>query len=142
MNGFSISMLARAARIAADTVRRYERLGSIVRRSSGQTAAGRYAHSYLLQVRMIRRAKAVGFSLAEITTLLHIQRAGVPETCTLLRRRLDRIEQQVEELQRWRVALLELMVFGSQGMPALQFLRRQLPDSEVTSVDDATAARH
>ena len=142
MIGLSMSMLARAARVATGTVRRYERLGLIPRRSSGQTGSGRYTHSDLLQVRMILRAKEVGFSLAEIAALLQIQRGGAPETYLPLRRRLDRIEKQAEELARWRVALLELMVFGSHGMPALQFLMRQLPDTEATRVDDPAATRH
>jgi DNA-binding transcriptional MerR regulator len=48
-------------------------MGLIPRGAQGQTGYRRYTHADLHQVRMIRHAKAIGFSLAEIAALLDVR---------------------------------------------------------------------
>jgi MerR family mercuric resistance operon transcriptional regulator len=117
-------------------------MGLIPRPAQRQSGDLRYTHEHLHLIRIIRRANAIGFSLAEIAALSHRQPAAANEACTLLRQKLDRVELQIAELQRWRVALLELMVFGSQGMPALLFLAWKLAASTTTNDSHADSTRH
>ena len=70
MSTYSIGELARRAGVAIDTVRYYER--NQLLDPAGRLASGyrRYGDSELRRLRFIRRAKALGFSLADVRALL------------------------------------------------------------------------
>ena len=118
MDGLSTGKMARAARVSVDTVRLYERMGLIP--SPPRSAAGyrRYRQEDLARLRVICRARAVGFSLADIATLL-TSTTRSSKARALARRRRSEIERQIAELTCWRDALSAAL--SSEGETTFRF---------------------
>ena len=76
MSGFTIGKLAKAAHVRIDTIRFYEKLGllSPQRRPSGFREYSEHDRERLV---FIRRARALGFSLDEISRFLLLKRGRV-----------------------------------------------------------------
>lgn len=106
----TIGAAAKAAGVAIDTVRYYEREGLL-------PAAGRSAGGYRLygpadveRLRFIRQAKALGFTLGDIAGLLQLQDGGgsrqqVRETA---RARISELDRKIRELTSIRDSLVAL----------------------------------
>ncbi len=99
----TIGAVARAAGIAIDTIRYYEREGLLpvpARRLSGYRD---YTPDAVVRLRFIRRAKELGFSLPEIRELLALsadRERGVRGVKQRAEARLAEIERRIRELQR------------------------------------------
>jgi len=112
MTSFTIGEVARRAEVGVDTVRHYERLGLLpppARRLSGYR---QYADADVRRLRFIRRAKALGFSLEDIRSLLELSAdgdRGVRGVHARAQARLDDIEARIAELQRMRRGLKKLV---------------------------------
>jgi MerR family copper efflux transcriptional regulator len=110
MATMTIGRLAKEAGINIDTIRYYERNGLIpepVRRASGYRE---YEAADLRRLRFILRAKALGFTLAEIGELLSL--SGDRDVRGVKRRaeqRLEQVEYKIKELQRVRRGLKTLV---------------------------------
>lgn len=111
METFSIGQVARQAGVGVETVRFYEREGLLeepVRRASG---CRQYSEEAIKQIRFIKRAQQLGFSLKEIAELLTLRVDGRTE-CSQVRERaaakLAEVELKMVELQRMRQALLQV----------------------------------
>ncbi len=111
MDGMTIGQVARAAGVGVETIRFYERRGLLdepPRRASGYR---QYSDGAVRQLRFIRRAKELGFSLREIAELLEL-RAETPTQCEDVRRRLEAkitdIENRIADLHHIKRALAEL----------------------------------
>jgi len=107
----TIGQLARRAGVGVETLRFYEREGLIAeppRRRSGYRS---YPEGAVRRVRFIREAKALGFSLREISEILAL-RVGPGATCddvrSLKERKIADIDRRIEELTRMRDALTRL----------------------------------
>lgn len=106
----TIGQLAKAGGLGVETVRYYEREGIL---EPPRRAANGYRHyppEAVARLAFVRRAKALGFSLAEIRELL-----GLAEPCgdrarvkDLAQHKLAEIDRRIEELRRMRGALAEL----------------------------------
>ena len=111
MENLSISKLAAAAGVGIDTVRFYERAGLL--KKPRRTPAGYrvYASGDATRLRFVRRAKALGFSLDEITELLRLNDGGGRRSAVrkVAERRLAEIEQKVAELSQMRNSLRHLL---------------------------------
>ena len=110
MSMFGIGQLARRAGVAIDTVRYYERNDLLA--PSGRMASGyrRYGDVELKRLRFIRRAKALGFSLADIRELLALSdQRNVAKIKRAAETRLVDIEQRLAELARIRDGLNKLI---------------------------------
>lgn len=110
MPEFSIGQLARRAGVGIDTVRYYER--SRLLTPAGRLASGyrRYGDVELKRLRFIRRAKALGFTLAEIRGLLALSsERNVAKVRRAAQARLADIEQRLEELESMRSGLRKLI---------------------------------
>lgn len=113
-----IGDVARQAELSIDTVRFYEReglLGRVRRSSSGQR---QYDEQTVRRLAFVRRATALGFSLAEVKGLLALRvSARVP--CDRVRERaltkLADIDRRIAELQEMRGALARLATGCEQG---------------------------
>jgi MerR family mercuric resistance operon transcriptional regulator len=110
MASLTIGRLARASGIGVETVRFYERQGLLP--LPDRTASGyrQYAPETVHRLAFIRRAKQLGFSLAEIAELLDLEevqgeRARVK---ALAEHKLAQIDRRIEELRRMRGALADL----------------------------------
>jgi len=110
MKELSIGQLARRAGVAVDTVRYYERNQLLA--PAGRLASGyrRYADHELKRLLFIRRAKALGFTLADIRELLSLSdQRSVPRIKKAAEARLTDIERRLAELKRVRDGLKELV---------------------------------
>jgi MerR family copper efflux transcriptional regulator len=112
MESFTIGEVARRARVGVDTVRYYERnhlLPEAARRLSG------YRESRVDDVRrlrFIRRAKELGFTLAEIRELLTLssdRERGVRGVKARAEARVAEVERRIRELQQVRRGLRRLI---------------------------------
>ncbi len=103
MSSFTIGEVARRAGVAIDTVRYYERshlLPEPDRRPSGYR---QYVLGDVDRLRFIRRAKALGFSLAEVKDLLELstdRERGVKGVKARAQHRLVDLESRMAEMQR------------------------------------------
>jgi len=110
MSSLSIGQLAKQAGVAIDTVRYYER--NQLLDPAGRLASGyrRYGDSELRRLRFIRRAKALGFSLADVRALLSLSdERNVAKVKRAAEARLAEVEQRLAELERIRNALQALV---------------------------------
>jgi MerR family copper efflux transcriptional regulator len=110
MSLLSIGQLAKRAGVAIDTVRYYERDGLLS--PSGRLPSGyrRYGEAELKRLRFIRRAKALGFSLADIRVLLSLSRErNVAKVKRAAQTRLADVESRIHELERIRNGLQTLI---------------------------------
>jgi MerR family copper efflux transcriptional regulator len=110
MSTFSIGQLAERAGVAIDTVRYYERNALLA--PAGRLASGyrRYGVTELKRLRFIRRAKALGFSLDDIRSLLTLSdERDVAKVKRAAQRKLEDIEQRLAELERIRAGLHALI---------------------------------
>ncbi|SEJ48476.1 heavy metal-responsive transcriptional regulator [Frateuria terrea] len=108
----TIGAVAKRAGVAIDTIRYYEREGLLpepTRRPSGYRS---YGEGTVAQLRFIRRAKNLGFTLEEIRELLALsadRQRGVKAVRQRAQRRLADIEARIAELERVRAGLAELV---------------------------------
>lgn len=108
----TIGAVAKRAGVPIDTIRYYEREGLLpepTRRPSGYRS---YGQDTVAQLRFIRRAKTLGFTLEEIGELLTLsadRQLGVKAVKQRAQRRLADIEARIAELERVRAGLAELV---------------------------------
>jgi len=108
----TIGRLAQRAGVNIDTIRYYERNGLLpapTRRPSGYRE---YAAGDVERLRFIRRAKELGFALAEIAELLSLTANRHSDMRSVKRKaeeRLTQIEFKIRELQRVRRGLQKLI---------------------------------
>jgi len=104
--------LAELAGVSADTLRHYERIGLL---PSPQRSAGGYrlyAPAALDRVRLIRRARAIGFSLKELGGILRVrEQGGAPcrEVRAMAGDKLAALEHRIEEMIELRRLLKDIL---------------------------------
>jgi DNA-binding transcriptional MerR regulator len=112
----SIGRLADAAGVSVETVRYYERRGLL--EPPARTASGyrRYLPADLDRLRLLLRAKELGFTLAEIAELLDAADSGSIEDVTrAVHQKLAAIDAQVAELAATRCRLRRLVDLCEHG---------------------------
>jgi len=107
-----ISELAEAAGVKVSTIRFYERRGILG--APGRTASGYRAYDAgdVDRVRYLRRGQELGFTLAELATMLGLSRSRDPftaEIAALGKGKLAEIDARIEDLVRVRSALAGLL---------------------------------
>jgi len=107
----TIGQLAKAANVAVDTVRYYERVGLLERPLRQRSGWRRYSDSTLVRLQYIRRGRTLGFSLKELRTLLGAVRAGRPLFCNAfdaaVQDKIRALDRAIVELQERRAELQE-----------------------------------
>ena len=103
-----IGEAAKRAGVSAPTIRYYEEIGLLS--SPARSAAGyrRYAESTIEELRFIRKAQALGFSLEEIGEILQLSRAGkgpCARVLTLAHQHLAAVDERIRRLQQFRKQL-------------------------------------
>jgi MerR family copper efflux transcriptional regulator len=112
ISSLTIGAVAKRVGVAIDTIRYYERQGLLpepARRASGYRS---YGDGTVAQLRFIRRAKDLGFTLEEIRELLTLSADrlhGVKRVKQRAKQRLAEIEQRIAEWQRVRDGLAQLI---------------------------------
>lgn len=112
----TIGKAAERAGLSVDTLRYYEREGLL---PSPRRTASRYRlydETAIARLRFINRAKALGFTLAEIRELLQLNDGGGSRQSVraVARQRADEVGRKIEELTRVR-AMLEHLVGECDG---------------------------
>lgn len=115
-----IGEVAAEAAVNIQTLRYYERVGLLptpARQSSGYRA---YSANAVRQVRFIKRAQELGFSLAEIGELLSLREQS-QKACHRVEARasttLDRINDKIRDLESIRTALAQYVDSCRKGPP-------------------------
>jgi len=136
-SSLTIGAVAKRVGVAIDTIRFYEREGLLpepVRRASGYRS---YGDGTIAQLRFIRRAKHLGFTLEEIRELLALsvdRQRGVKAVKQRAEKRLAAIEQRIAELQRVRDGLAQLVAScPGHGKPEECPILRALSDDEMSA---------
>jgi MerR family copper efflux transcriptional regulator len=110
MPTLGIGELARRAGVSIDTVRYYERHRLLTPASRLASGYRRYGMPELRRLRFIRRAKALGFTLEDVRTLLSLSEgrnvARVKRTAEL---KLADVDQRIAELASVRDGLRTLI---------------------------------
>jgi MerR family transcriptional regulator, copper efflux regulator len=110
MADIGIGQLARRSGVPIDTVRHYEKIGLL--KPSTRLASGyrRYGVAEQKRLRFIRRAKALGFALDDIRSLLALSAGNdVDRIRRAAAARLQDIERRMAELARIRDSLRALV---------------------------------
>lgn len=110
----NIGQLAKLAGVGIDTIRYYEKEAVLPKPQRLGSGAGyrRYTEADVARLEFIRRAKTLGFSLAEITALLVLSgnaQADMSAVNTAVREHLQTVKNKLAELERIRVGLEALI---------------------------------
>ncbi|MEC9375734.1 MAG: MerR family transcriptional regulator [Pseudomonadota bacterium] len=103
----TIGRIASQAGVGVDTIRFYEQRGLLP--TPNRTASGYriYSPNTVNRLNFIRRAKALGFSLEEISTLLELQNTGGKkiDVKNIAKRKLEQINIKINDLKSMRDVL-------------------------------------
>jgi len=134
MKAKTIGEAAKASGVSAKMIRHYEENGFIPK--AGRTVAGYrlYKDADVHMLRFIRRARDLGFSLAEIRTLLGLwqnRRRASADVKKLASRHVQDLDRKIAEMQAMRRTLVDL---------ALHCHGDERPDCPI--LDDLAGERH
>jgi MerR family transcriptional regulator, copper efflux regulator len=138
MDELTIGKLAKQANVHVETVRYYERRGLIPRPWRTVANYRLYSPESLRQVKFIKQAQALGFSLKEIKQLLTLRatpRAGCADVRAYASQKIEDIEAKIRALARMRKALQNLRDECSGKGPATQCPILESLDSEQRMID-------
>ena len=108
--GMTIGRLAREAGVNVETIRYYQRRGLLDEPQKPAGGHRRYLPSVLKRIAFIRRAQALGFSLAEVETLLeYSDGTHWKETRRIAQRKLESLLLHIDQLCRMRDTLKALI---------------------------------
>lgn len=105
MAGLLIGELARRAGVSAPTVRYYEEIGLLPSPLRSSKGYRRYSEQTVEELRFIRKAQALGFSLDEIAEILKLSRSGktpCSHVLSLAHQHLAAVDERIREFQRFR----------------------------------------
>ena len=110
----NIGQLAKLAGVGIDTIRYYEKEAVLPKPRRLGPGAGyrRYTEADVARLEFIRRAKALGFTLAEITELLALSsnaQADMSNLNAAVRQHLQTVKTKLTELERIRAGLEALI---------------------------------
>lgn len=107
-----IGQLARQAGVTPDTIRYYEREGVLPSPARLESRYRNYGHDDVVRLKFIQRAKALGFTLADIGELLGLSTdmdSDMSRVKQAAQARLASVEAKLTELTRLRDGLLTLI---------------------------------
>jgi DNA-binding transcriptional MerR regulator len=108
----SIGDVARACGVSTDTIRWYEKQGVLAPVHRARNGYRVYGAESIERVRVVRRAIAVGFSVAELARIFRQRAAGRPpcrEVRALAARKLEDLDGRIEELTALRAQLAAMV---------------------------------
>ena len=106
---YSISQLAKSAGVNVETIRYYERKGLIEQPQKPNQGYRRYPEETLAKIMFIKRAQHLGFTLAEINTLVELGSGACHEVQHLSEHKLDIIQTKIKDLKQLEKSLKQLV---------------------------------
>lgn len=108
MKYFKIGYLSKALNISNDTIRLYEKYNLLNEPLRAENGYRQYSQDDISRLKFIIKAKTMGFTLGEISELLHIKNTS-PNACNIIRNqaqeKLDSAVEKIEQLQQLKNAL-------------------------------------
>jgi DNA-binding transcriptional MerR regulator len=120
MQLLTVSQLAKATEVRADTVRYYERIGMIC--EAGRTDSGyrKFDEQAAERIRFIKNAQEMGFSLDEIKELMRLASNDASDCSAIsefARLKVAELEDRMRKMRRFKRELEELVDACSGGSP-------------------------
>src|SRR5918995_247029 len=141
MAALLIGEAAERAGVAAATIRYYESLGLLKPANRSTAGYRRYSEAVVDELRFIKKAQALGFSLQEVREILELANSGtVPcsRVLTLAQQHLAAVEERIRQLQGFRDHLAsEIRKWDRQTMESCAGLCRLIVQAD-TSTDALT----
>lgn len=130
INGRTISRVAARAGVGVETIRYYQRRGLIRQPPKPDRGYRQYPADTVERLRFIKRAQALGFTLAEIQTLLEMGDGSCSETRALAQQKLAAIRTRLRDLRALHDVLSELVRAcernpGETGCPVIGALTKE-----------------
>jgi DNA-binding transcriptional MerR regulator len=126
MAGLLIGDVAERTGLSAPTIRYYESIGLLTPPPRSATGYRRYTETTVEELRFIKKAQGLGFSLDEIGEILKLSRAGdtpCAHVLDLARHHLRAVEERIEQLIRFRQQLAgELTKWDGEETPTCRGL--------------------
>ena len=119
----TIGDIARLAGVRIDTVRFYEKRGLIPRPQRRPSGYRIFTAETVRQIRFIKRAQELGFTLDEVTDLLALrvsQRARCADVMAIAEHKAELIDEKIADLRAMRGALDRLMESCEGRQPAVE----------------------
>ena len=105
-----IGDVARRAGVSAPTVRYYEEIGLLAAPTRSSSGYRRYSERTVEELRFIRKAQALGFSLDEIGEIFKLSRSGktpCAHVLSLAQQHLAAVDERIRQLQTLRAQLAD-----------------------------------
>ena len=115
----TIGRVAKLAEVNVETIRFYQRRGLLDEPPKPLGGYRWYPEDAVKRIRFIKRAQVLGFTLEEVTGLLHLEEAcACAETRALAAHKVDVIDRKLADLAAMRKALASLVRQCDAGEPA------------------------
>ena len=106
---YTISKLAKEANVGVETVRFYERKGLLEQPIKPIQGYRQYTEQALSRLLFIKRAQYLGFTLAEISSLLILSASNCEDVQQLAEQKLAVIEDKLRDLLNLKESLVSLV---------------------------------
>ncbi len=106
---YTISKLAKEANVGVETIRFYERKGLLEQPIKPMQGYRQYTEQALSRVLFIKRAQYLGFTLAEISSLLVLSASNCDDVKQLAEHKLAVIEDKLRDLLNLKESLGSLI---------------------------------
>ena len=134
MAGLLIGDVAERTGLSAPTIRYYESIGLLPAPVRSATGYRRYPEAVVEELRFVKKAQTLGFSLEEIREILALSRAGdtpCSHVLDLSRRHLQAVEDRIAQLTRFRDQLaVELAKWDGEKEPTCRGLCQIIATAE------------
>lgn len=110
MASLLIGELSRRSGVSSPTIRYYEQIGLLTRPNRSTAGYRRYSDTTVDELRFIRKAQTLGFSLDEIRQILTLSRSGTApcdRVLSLAHQHLAALDERVRQLQEFRARLAD-----------------------------------
>lgn len=115
----TISVVASRAGVGVETIRYYQRIGLIEEPEKPISGYRIYPEEAIAQLFFIQRAKQLGFTLSEISSLLGLSDGNCTETKELASKKLESINLKIKDL-RSMACVLEQLIESCEDNPSHQ----------------------
>ena len=106
---YTISKLAKKANVGVETIRFYERKGLLEQPIKPIQGYRQYTEQALSRLLFIKRAQYLGFTLAEISSLLILSASNCEDVQQLAEQKLAVIEDKLSDLLNLKESLVSLV---------------------------------
>jgi len=105
----TIGLLAKTAGVNLETIRYYQRIGLITEPEKPEQGYRVYPSDSLSQLKFIKRAQQLGFSLAEIAELLELGEGSCADVREKAEQKREQIDKQIKDLKNLSATLTQLI---------------------------------